>query len=182
MGDLDQSLNDASACGYLQTGQRTCHEVSGDEISCQGSGQDAEFIKGIPWPPRRFEIANGTVVDRLTGLVWLQDANLAEYPLTWQEALEFVADMNHQHVLGYQDWRLPNRRELRSLVSHQTKQPALPEDHPFKNVFQGWYWSSTTAAISPAHAWYVHMEGARMFYGGKDHQGIQYGGERGAAF
>ena len=65
--------------------------------------------------------------------------------------------------------RLPNRRELRSLMSHQTRCPALPESHPFDNLFSGWYWNSTTAAIHPAYAWYVHvhMEGARMFYGGK---------------
>jgi hypothetical protein len=76
--------------------------------------------------------------------------------------------MNRNSAMGCSDWRLPNRRELRSLMSYQTKKPALPENHPFINVFSGWYWSSTTAAISPAHAWYVHMEGARMFYGGKD--------------
>ncbi len=35
-------------------------------------------------------------------------------------------------------------------------------------MFTGWYWSSTTVAISPAHAWYVDMDGGRMFYGGKD--------------
>ncbi len=35
-------------------------------------------------------------------------------------------------------------------------------------VFNGWYWTSRAAAISPAHAWYVALDGARMFYGGKD--------------
>lgn len=76
--------------------------------------------------------------------------------------------MNAEHAFGYADWRLPNRRELRSLVSHQTRSPALQMGHPFVNVFPGWYWSSTTAAISTSHAWYVSMDGARMFYGGKD--------------
>jgi len=45
--------------------------------------------------------------------------------------------------------------------------PALPERHPFVNVFNGWYRTATTAAISPAHAWYVALDGARMFYGGR---------------
>lgn len=35
-------------------------------------------------------------------------------------------------------------------------------------MFSGWYWTSTTASISTAYAWYVHMEGARMFSGGKE--------------
>jgi hypothetical protein len=35
-------------------------------------------------------------------------------------------------------------------------------------VFASWYWSATSAASVPAHAWYVDMDGGRMFYGGKD--------------
>jgi hypothetical protein len=108
------------------------------------------------------------VLDLATGLTWPRDASPAGFPLTWAEALAFVAELNRDLWLGHGDWRLPNRRELRSLMSHQTRRPALPEDHPFENVFSAWYWSSTSAAIAPSHAWYVHMEGARMFYGGKD--------------
>jgi len=153
---------------YLQTGQITCHDATGGEIECAGSGQDGEFRRGVPWPRPRFETEGETVTDRLTALVWSRNANLAEFPLTWHEALDHVAQMNHCQALGYSDWRVPNRRELRSLISHQTKRPALSDDHPFTNLFQGWYWSSTTATISPTHAWYVNMEGGRMFYGGKD--------------
>jgi hypothetical protein len=160
--------DNSNRSGYLSTGQTSCHDEHGRIIPCAGSGQDAEFHTGIPWPSPRFEARDEIVLDRLTGLMWTRNANLAEYPLTWQEALGFVAGMNRERAMGCSDWRLPNRRELRSLMSYQTKKPALPENHPFINVFSGWYWSSTTAAISPAHAWYVHMEGARMFYGGKD--------------
>lgn len=153
---------------YLQTGQVTCHDATGCEIACADSGQDGEFRRGVPWPSPRFVIEGETVTDRLTDLVWCRNANLAEFPLTWREAFDYVMQMNRDRVFGYSDWRIPNRRELRSLISHQTKRPALPKEHPFTNLFQGWYWSSTTAAISPAHAWYVDMAGGRMFYGGKD--------------
>lgn len=153
---------------YLNTGQRACYDAAGFTVACRGSGQDAEYRRGEPWPAPRFEAGDDTVHDRLTGLVWSRNANPAEFPLTWSEALAFIADMNDAGKSGCSDWRLPNRRELRSLVSHQTRRPALPEAHPFRDVFNGWYWSSTTAAISPAHAWYVHMDGARMFFGGKD--------------
>lgn len=154
--------------GYLQTGQRSCYDASGREIPCAGSGQDAEFGMGMPWPRPRFEPRDEVVLDHATGLVWTKNANRADFPMTWREALERVASMNGDGALGFSDWRLPNRRELRSLVSHQASRPALPEGHPFTNVFAGWYWTSTTAAVSPSHAWYVHMEGARMFFGGKD--------------
>jgi len=153
---------------YLQTGQTTCHDEAGHIIPCAGSGQDAENMRGVPWPEPRFEVAGETARDLLTGLAWTRDANPARYPMNWPEALGYVATMNRDGAFGHNDWRLPNRRELRSLMSHGTRMPALPEGHPFVNVFSGWYWSSTTAAINPAFAWYVHMEGARMFYGHKE--------------
>ncbi|MDP2110638.1 MAG: DUF1566 domain-containing protein [Thiobacillus sp.] len=162
---IGQSL---SACHYLDTGQRTCHADDGCEIPCERSGQDASFGVGASWPELRFEVRDDAVTDRLTGLIWCRSANLAEFPLTWQEALDFVAAMNREQRFGRRDWRMPNRRELRSLLSLQTKLPALPVGHPFIDVFNGWYWTATTAAISPAHAWYVALDGARMFYGGKD--------------
>jgi hypothetical protein len=156
-----------NARAYLQTGQKTCHDTLGREIPCPGSGQDAEFKKGISLPLPRFDQRGEVILDRLTGLIWTGNANLADFPLTWQEALNYIAGMNRERAFGYSDWRLPNRRELRSLMSHQTRMPALPEGHPFRNVFLGWYWTSTTAAINTAYAWYVHMEGARMFFGNK---------------
>ena len=122
---------------FLQSGQRTCHDEAGFEVPCAGTGQDAAVGCGVPWPEPRFEIQDNEVTDLLSGLTWSRDANLAEFPLTWQEALAFVAGMNRDQCFGRSDWRLPNRRELRSLMSLQTKKPALPERHPFTNVFHG---------------------------------------------
>jgi len=154
--------------GYPATGQTSCHDTAGRVIPCRGSGQDGEYRCGQPWPAPRFQVEGGEVLDRLTGLAWSRDALPAGFPLAWMEALEFVAALNERCWLGRDDWRLPNRRELRSLMSYQTRLPALPEGHPFINPFSSWYWTSTTAALAPDHAWCVHMEGARMFYGGKD--------------
>ena len=152
----------------LQTGQKYCYDVEGNQIPCAGTGQDAEFKRGVSWPSPRFQQNGEVVTDRLTGLVWTANANLAEFPMTWQEGLDFVADMNRHKTFGFSDWRLPNRRELHSLMDYQTKKPPLTPDHPFDNVFLGWYWTSTSAAINTAYAWYIHLEGARMFYGRKD--------------
>ena len=152
----------------LHTGQTHCYDSSGKEIACGDTGHDGEFRMGTPWPAERFECRNKIVRDHLTGLSWSQDANIATFPCTWQEALVQIEELNRDEYGGHDDWRLPNRNELRSLVSYQTRKPALPENHPFINVFLGWYWSSTTAAIHPAYSWSVHLEGARMFYGRKD--------------
>lgn len=159
----------AQTKSYLQTGQVECRDPQSRHMACAGSGQDAEVGDGVDWQPgSRFRLRDASVLDTATGLHWLRDAGFGQFPRTWEEGLDFIAQMNHELVLGESDWRLPNRRELRILISHQASRPALPEQHPFENLFHGWYWTSTTAVISPSHAWYVDMGGGRMFYGGKD--------------
>lgn len=152
---------------FLQTGQHSCFNEDGISVPCAGSGQDGEYQKGVPWPEPRFNLKGQVVEDLLTGLCWTADASPAEFPLTWQEAFDFIRSMNSGTAMGHDDWRMPGRNELRSLISYEARRPALPARHPFRNVYPGWYWTSTTAAINHGYAWYVHMDGARMFYGGK---------------
>lgn len=154
----------------LHTGQTRCWDASGREIPCRGTGQDGEWQRGAPWPAERFVVRGEVVTDGLTGLHWCRDATVGTFPCTWAEAFARIDGLNRERHGGRDDWRLPNRNELRSLVSYQARKPALAEGHPFVNVFLGWYWTSTTAAISPAYAWAVHLEGARMFYGRKDQE------------
>ncbi|MDX9840730.1 MAG: DUF1566 domain-containing protein [Desulfobulbus sp.] len=154
----------------LHTGQTRCWDASGLEVPCRGSGQDGEWQRGTPWPAERFVVRGEVVTDGLTGLHWCRDATVGTFPCTWAEAFALIDELNRERYGGRDDWRLPNRNELRSLMSYQARKPALAEGHPFVNVFLGWYWTSTTAAISPAYAWAVHLEGARMFYGRKDQE------------
>lgn len=154
----------------LHTGQTRCWDASGREIPCRGTGQDGEWQRGAPWPAERFVVRGEVVTDGLTGLHWCRDATVGTFPCTWAEAFALIDGLNRERYGGRDDWRLPNRNELRSLMSYQARKPALVEGHPFVNVFHGWYWTSTTAAISPAYAWAVHLEGARMFYGRKDQE------------
>lgn len=116
---------------------------------------------------QQFSVINATVQDKHSGLMWTQDAGLSEFPLAWEEALDVVSDLNDRHLEGFSDWRLPNRRELFSLISHRSINPALPAGHPFDRVFNGYYWTGTTCARLPEQAWYVHLGGARVFKGMK---------------
>lgn len=151
----------------LSTSQTLCFNAEGRPVDCAGSGQDGEFRTGLAWPEPRFELLeNDLAQDLLTGLVWPRTASLGDFPMSWTEALSAVALMNEEHAFGHADWRLPNRRELSSLVSYNHHRPALPAQHPF-TVSQTWYWTSTTASRAPGYAWYVHLEGGRMFYGDK---------------
>jgi len=119
--------------------------------------------------PDRFRLLGDDLAeDTATGLVWPRSANLLGYPLPWEEALAAVAGLNRQTFLGHADWRMPNRRELRSLIDHGERQPALPKGHPFRDVFLGWYWSATSKAGQTAYAWNTHLEGGRTFYSRKD--------------
>lgn len=96
-----------------QSGQTTIH-VAGD---------DGDRRAGFSGPSPRFsDLGDGTVRDETTGLIWLKDAGCFQTPLSWIDALSAVTDLNtgttscSEYTAGKSDWRLPNRRELLSLV------------------------------------------------------------------
>ncbi len=153
----------------LHTGLKQCYDDQGNEIDCAGSGQDADSGNGLRWQDeQRFEVLDSMIVeDLLTGLVWVRNCSMFDVPVSWEESLVLIEEMNRRKQFCRNDWRLPNRRELRSLIDHSRKNPALPQAHPFTNVNLGWHWTSTTAARNPAYAWYVQLQGGRMFYGNK---------------
>lgn len=151
----------------LHTDQTSCFDENGNEIDCPNSGQDGALGLDLPSPLDRFKIVGDIIQDKLTGLVWPQNANLAEFPMTWQEAFEYIQEMNNSKRCGRSDWKLPARSELFSIISHQHINPSLPQKHPFKNIFDGYYWTSTICARLPNQAWYIHMGGARVYRGMK---------------
>jgi hypothetical protein len=120
---------------------------------------------GVEWPDPRFtDNFDGTVTDNLTGLLWLKNANCFG-SRTWDEALSDanglsagwcgLTDGSSAH-----DWRLPNIKELQSLIDFGNTVPALPSGHPFINLHSGLYWSSTTDAYASDYAW-----GITIYYG-----------------
>jgi hypothetical protein len=151
----------------LQTDLMDCFDESGNKIPCSDSGQDAEHKKGGLSVNQRFKVRNDIVEDNLTGLSWCRNANLSGFPCTWQEALVYVEGMNSSTLFGYGNWRLPLRRELFSLISHQYINPALQKGHPFIDVFSGYYWTKTTCNRLADQAWYIHLGGRRIYRGMK---------------
>jgi hypothetical protein len=138
--------------GVPQTGQTTSY----------ADGDDGDLRKGVPWPDPRFtDNNNGTVTDNLTKLIWLKNANCPDDFLTWQGALDFVADINDGEcglsdgsVAG--DWRLPNIRELLSLLDYSGQWPVLPSGHPFEHLLGSYYWSSSFYSVED-WAYYVNF-------------------------
>lgn len=133
------------------------------QTTSYATGDDGDLEKGVAWSNPRFtDHGDGTVSDNLTGLMWTKDSSsgyLEDVP--WSIALDYINGMNegiHENF-GHADWRLPNLRELQSLIDYNIGDPALPPGHPFINVRQSRYWSSTTWASSPDYAWYVFSTG-----------------------
>jgi hypothetical protein len=104
----------------------------------------------------RFEIVmdGAAVLDKETGLVWEKSA-WRTTPI-WDVAIELCSDL----VLGgRKGWRLPTVEELTSLVDPTQDFPALPNGHPFINVYEGSYWSATTDVYNTSFARCVFMGG-----------------------
>jgi lysozyme family protein len=149
----------------LATDQQGCFNARGESVPCETSGQDAARKKPDRVQAGRFEEDGDTVNDTATGLRWSRDANPFDFPYAWREAFDLIDAMNRNKTHGSCDWRLPSRRELFSVISHQHINPALPQDHPFRNVFHGYYWTATPCARLIDQAWYVHLGGARVYRG-----------------
>lgn len=69
-------------------------------------------------------------------------------------------------MCGHLDWRMPNIRELESLVDLCADSPALAPDHPFGNVREV-YWSSTTSVYEPRYAWALYTRDGMVGVGFK---------------
>jgi hypothetical protein len=116
-------------------------------------GDDGAVKKGVAWPAPRFtDNGDNTVTDSLTKLVWTKNANYWGTK-TWMEALELAGRLHDEYPVMIKtgvhdgskagDWRLPNRKELESLVDCGFYYPALPntlgtgrwsEGNPFQGV------------------------------------------------
>jgi hypothetical protein len=144
-----------------KTGQTTSYAI----------GDDGDLQRGVSLVTPRFtDNLDGTVTDNQTGLIWLKDANCFG-ARTWNDALSDcngLADascgLTDESSTG--DWRLPNRRELVSLIHDAYYGPAVPDTagtgqwssgDPFNNVQSFAYWSSTTFASDTIGACYVIM-------------------------
>lgn len=103
---------------------------------------------------------DGTITDHATGLTWMQVDSAAlkagsrnDGKMNWQEALSWAETL---HYANHDDWRLPNAKELQSIVDYSRSpdtthsaaiDPILkstPIENEGKNRDFGMYWTSTT--------------------------------------
>jgi hypothetical protein len=111
-------------------------------VRCVRGGQSANSFN---------DNGDGTVTDNVTGLMWQQEDDDTER--TWEQAISYCEALS---LSTYSDWRLPNIKEVRSIVDSEQFGPAI-DSTAFPNTISYVYWSSTTAANSPIGAWGVHF-------------------------
>lgn len=105
---------------------------------------------------------DGTISDSITGLVWKRcseglSGQLCEKgtatPFTWQEALKSGAGST---FAGKNDWRLPNIKELATIVERQCTMPAINEI-VFPATPTMSFWSSTPYDANAGFAWNIYF-------------------------
>jgi hypothetical protein len=115
------------------------------------TGDDGDLQTGAEVQGDRFSDHNdGTVTDNLTGLMWTKEVTHEE-GMNWNGVIDYANDLSYGGAgcgSGYNDWRLPNIWELRSLIDYGNYAPALTAGHPFiVNSHSGHtLWTSTTRA------------------------------------
>jgi len=133
-----------------------------------------EHIPATTPSSRYQQKSDGSIVDTETGLMWRaclegvagkacdEGAPLA---LTWAEALIYVPTFNSGGgFAGYTDWRLPNIRELSTLVELQCAGPAI-NLAVFPNATSTDVWSSSPAHFHTHYSWHVDFATGAFTYG-----------------
>lgn len=163
-----------SATGYVSTtmgGSATQFGVNFADGRIKGYPRDTvpggssfkEFLRCVRGNPdygkNRFtDNGDGTVTDSATGLMWTRDDSGTA--MSWEEALAWAQARNAENHLGHGDWRLPNAKELQSLVDY-TRSPDTTRTAAIDPALQctpivneggaadfPWYWSGTTHVSS----------------------------------
>lgn len=146
--------------GLPDSSQTKCYASGGAEIPCENAncpGQDAAHETGCPPQERFVDNQDGTVTDTCTGLTWQQstadvngDGRRSDTDVaSWCAALSYCDKLA---FAGHDDWRLPNVRELESLVDYGRNAPSID---PVFTAFPSQYWSSTSRSEQTGNAWYI---------------------------
>lgn len=111
--------------------------------------------------------AQPVVADAVTGLLWqgcpnglsgLDCATGEASSLDWFHAIDAC---NTLAWGGHTDWRVPDVKELDSLIDSQQRSPSI-DPLAFPGTPTGWYWTSTTYASDISFAWHANFSSGHI--------------------
>jgi len=139
-------------------------------------GDDGYWEKGIAPPsPRFIDNEDGTITDTFTNLMWTQSAQHfgigTDFQMNWSDG---ITACNTLVFADYDDWRMPNVREMQSIMDYGYYDPALKPGHPFTDIplVFSTYWSSTSHPLVDYDAFHVPLKNATIAHVNKD--GLKY--------
>ena len=108
----------------------------------------------------------GVVTDSKTNLQWQDDYSDNGGSIksaAWTDAVNYCESL----ALDGEDWRLPNKKELLSIVDYSNTSPSI--NYVFTKTFTSYYWSSTTYNRNTYYysAWNVHFNNGTTAYSTK---------------
>lgn len=107
-------------------------------------------VRGLPARDSIFVTnGNGTVTDLATGRIWQREDDNIERTQT--DAVSYCQGLS---LGGKNDWRLPNIKELHSIIDLRVTNPAIDAD-VFPNINPSYYWSATQYGSGSSLAWYA---------------------------
>jgi hypothetical protein len=111
--------------GLLATGQTTCWDTAGASVPCAETGQDGDLLRGLPL--RYGGNGDGTITDVNTGVRWTPGLDDIGNTGTWNDAFAHIAAALNGGTgfAGFNDWRLPNARELYTLINYEFWNPTI---------------------------------------------------------
>ncbi len=108
-------------------------------------------LPGLPNPQSYDTRIPGVVVDDVTGLMWQRSVTGRLQTFTGAER-----ECEQLSLAGYDDWRLPSRIELVSILDGTRTQPSI-DVNAFPGTPNHWFWTSSPAVEEPDSAWYVYF-------------------------
>jgi len=111
--------------------------------------------------------ASDVFVDSKTGLTWQDNSAVKETKMTWQDAKSYCSELS---LGGYSDWRLPNIKELQSIVDISHYKPAIKNGFKYVNT-SDYYWSSSEDVSDTKNAWVVYFNSGDTCYNYKTSMG-----------
>lgn len=139
------------ATGQSYNGQNTNYPGNAPSYTDNGNGTITDNVTGLVWEETPDKNGDGTITDNATGLMWLQNDNGTG--ILWENALTFAESYTYA---GYSDWRLPDIKELQSIVDY-SRSPATSNSAAIDPLFNctqitneggvadyPYYWSATT--------------------------------------